>query len=108
MEAEVARSRLGRELVALLSNEGGSLTDAVLRILAHRFEPHGVDENHFGPFVAYESETDHFPVGPVRKHWDASALALADLGREAFESASREQMFTAARKLLVTLSCIGA
>ena len=32
----------------------------------------------FRPFVAVDSETDHFPVGDLRKLWGAAGLARVD------------------------------
>lgn len=33
------------------------------------------DDSDFRVFVAIASETDDFPLGPVREYWDSSALA---------------------------------
>ena len=39
----------------------------------------------FKPFIGYDSETDCFPLGEVRKHWQAEALLKTDLDRTVFE-----------------------
>jgi len=54
----------------------------------------------FKPFVAVDSETDHFPLGEVRNGWSAVALDREDKERLACEQLHAEHIANAARKLL--------
>jgi hypothetical protein len=55
----------------------------------------------FTPFVAVDSETDHFPLGEVRNSWSAVALDREDKERLAREQFHAEHIVNAARKLLL-------
>jgi Protein of unknown function (DUF2489) len=51
-------------------------------------------------FVAIDSETDHFPIGDVRGHWNRDALAREDATRSQFEEESKQEAQDACRKLI--------
>ena len=46
--------------------------------------------------LGVDSETDHLPVGEVRRHWAADALRSTDLELRECEQLFREQTFKAA------------
>lgn len=54
-------------------------------------------------FIGIDSETDGFPVGDVRRHWNAQALRVKDEELEQFESRVREKVFEACKRLLMKL-----
>jgi hypothetical protein len=54
----------------------------------------------FIPFVAIDSETDHLPVGNVRKYWALDVLAHKDLGIRDAEEFHREAALAACRRLV--------
>jgi hypothetical protein len=54
----------------------------------------------FLPFVAVDSETDHFPLGDVRARWSPSALERVDKERLACEQFYAATISEAIDKLL--------
>jgi len=58
-----------------------------------------IDED-YTVFLGIESETDHLPVGDVRRHWSAEALAQKDVEIEAAEAFFRERALNAARGVI--------
>jgi hypothetical protein len=51
-------------------------------------------------FVAVDSETDHFPVGPSRVNWSQAALAREDAGRQKYELSARKDAIRSANNLI--------
>jgi hypothetical protein len=51
-------------------------------------------------FVGIDSETDHLPLGDVRRHWSPDALARKDVEIREAEDFFREQAHAAARALI--------
>lgn len=64
----------------------------------------GVSEDDFDPdfgvFVAIASETDHFPIGSVRKEWAPDSLAKKDVEMKDAEDFYRERALAACKKLI--------
>lgn len=58
------------------------------------------DNDLFLPFVAFDSETDTRPVGPVRARWAPAALQREDAERIEFENLCRAGLMKAAKELL--------
>ncbi len=54
----------------------------------------------FLPLVGIDSETDHLPLGEVRQHWAADALAEKDIEIRAAEAFYRAAAFAACERLL--------
>ena len=54
----------------------------------------------FLPFVVIDSETDHLPLGEVRLHWAADALAAKDAELVLAETFYREPAFEACSRLI--------
>lgn len=50
-------------------------------------------------FVAVESETDDYPAGPERGHWDPEVLRQRDAEMERYLASVREQVLDACRQL---------
>ena len=67
-----------------------------VRFLSHSKEK----EEDYLVFLGIDSETDHLPVGEVRKHWSAHALAEKDIEIKEAEDFFRESAYTAARRLV--------
>lgn len=59
------------------------------------------DENNpmFDVIRAAESETDRFPVGEERAHWDAAALSSMDLELRDYENVLRPQILAACAEI---------
>ena len=54
----------------------------------------------FLTFVAIDSETDHLPVGDVRRHWAPDALVIKDKEIRAAEAFYRDLAFAGCERLL--------
>ena len=69
--------RIHRTAVDLLQGRSGVIETArALAALAS--SAHLTDDEDLLTFVGIDSETDTFPIGQVRKYWDAIALARED------------------------------
>jgi hypothetical protein len=77
------------------------VVEVARKLAAQRFAFVGehLDED-WRVFVAIDSETDHLPLGDVRKHWAADALARKDAERRETEAFYRDHLLSAARSLL--------
>jgi hypothetical protein len=51
-------------------------------------------------FVAIASQTDHLPIGDVRKHYSRNALQKVDAEIQSVEKYYRPQIQTACEKLI--------
>jgi len=61
----------------------------------------GVDRDpEFIFFVGVDSETDHLPVGEVRRHWAADALQRTDEELRGCESFFRDRAFRVCQSLI--------
>jgi len=65
------------------------------------FRSHSKEKDEeFLVFVGIDSETDHLPVGEVRRHWSAEALVRKDAEIKKAEDFLRGRALTAARALI--------
>ena len=91
------------ELATVLENilhEHIGLTEGCRKVV-HVLNNLGERENILSnPFVGYDSESDAYPLGDVRKLWSEEGLANADREREKTEAHYKDWVFDAARKLL--------
>jgi hypothetical protein len=71
----------------------------LLASLSHRVGLGEFDAD-FLPFVGIDSETDHLPIGEVRRHWAADALATKDAELAAAEAFYRQRAFEACSRLI--------
>lgn len=78
------QSSLVITLEALLGSRM-SVVEASRRVSAIRFDLQQDNNPLFLPFVVIASETDRFPLGPVRELWASDALARCDQEREVAE-----------------------
>ena len=105
MSPSESLSPLAHEIVLtcrqMLSRQLGVLA-ASRQIKSLAFRLHGDRFVHemFGLFIAIDSETDHLPVGPERRHWAADALASKDVEIHRYEESWRQDAFEAARKII--------
>jgi hypothetical protein len=76
--------------------------DAARQINAFRGDRVALDEfdPDFVTFLAIDSETDDLPVGDVRRHWAADALAQKDLEIARSDELYRSQALEAASHLV--------
>jgi hypothetical protein len=58
------------------------------------------DDPDFITFTAIDSESDHLPIGEVRREWAPDVLEKKDVEIRAVEDSWREGAFQAARNLL--------
>jgi hypothetical protein len=63
------------------------------------------DDPDFLVLRGIESETDHFPMGLVRKHWDVGALTEQDRKRAEYIERNRAQLIEACWSVIRRLSC---
>ncbi len=85
----------------MLSGQIGVLS-AARQIKSLAFRLHGDKYVHdkFRIFIAIDSETDHLPVGPERRHWAPDALVRKDAEIQRYEDTWRPVAFEAARKVI--------
>src|SRR5882757_3419549 len=55
-------------------------------------------------FVGIDSESDHFPLGDVRRHWSAEALKAKDAELLDYEARVRERAFQACESFILHYS----
>ena len=70
-----------------------------LAFLSHRVGAAQFDTD-FLLFVGIDSETDHLPIGEVRRHWAADALATKDAELAEAEAFYRPQALEACVRLI--------
>ena len=85
----------------LLAGELGVVAAArQITSLASRLHGDDLVREMFGVFVAIDSESDHLPVGPERRHWAQDVLVSKDAEIERYEESCRQEAFEAARKII--------
>jgi hypothetical protein len=57
-------------------------------------------DDSFAAFRDVDSETDAFPLGDVRAHWNPSALAREDASRQLYEETARPRVNLACGELI--------
>jgi hypothetical protein len=57
--------------------------------------------------IGFDSETDHFPVGPQRVHWNPTVLATKDAERLDYNAKAGPRLLAACRRLLAKLQADG-
>ena len=75
-------------------------TETSRTIAALRFKLGEEANGLFLPFVGIDSETDRFPLGHVRDHWNAESLASIDRQRIEVEAVYLSSALDAAKALL--------
>ncbi len=80
-----------------------SITEAARRIMGPAYELGSALEEPFVTFLGIDSETDAFPLGAVRDHWNPEALQRQDAERGRYESSVRDRALKACRELLQRL-----
>jgi hypothetical protein len=65
-----------------------------------RYDVGAESDPDFIMFVAIDSETDHLPIGTVRREWTPDALEAKDREIREYEERSREEAYNAARNIL--------
>jgi len=103
MTSDRYRADQWKLLVQVLEDLRGGrmgITEGSRNVVALR---HALDQEAnelFLPFVAVDSETDHFPLGDVRARWSSSALEREDRDRLACEQFHARAIADATDKLL--------
>ena len=91
-----------KELLEVLDHfASGALgtVDASRRISHFRSTLDETENPLFFPFLAHDSESDHFPLGQFRERWSDSALAREDATRMELEALARPRLLEAAKDL---------
>lgn len=95
-----ARARLVEIAQAILEERIGIIAGArELAWLRHDVDPEQVDEDLLG-MAGIESQTDHLPLGDVRRHWAEAALRRADAEVAEQEAFFRDSAFASCRALV--------
>lgn len=105
-EPELTRQRQNVVSVAqaMLDSQLG-IIDGSRRLCALRSRVSPLDhDSDFLPFIGIDSETDHFPIGEVRQHWAAEALAGKDAELRAAEQRYCELALSGCRHLVERFS----
>ena len=105
-EPELTRQRQNvvRVARAMLDGQLGVIDGSrQLCALRSRVSPLDFDPN-FLPFVGIDSETDHLPIGEVRQHWAADALATKDAELGDAEPQYREMALSGCHRLVERFS----
>jgi Protein of unknown function (DUF2489) len=92
-----------RELVDVIDTMRSgrlNLIEGVRRICRLRFDVGSEDDPVFFPIRSAESETDRFPIGHEREHWDAAALARMDAELASYESDLRPQILRSCEEIV--------
>src|SRR5436190_21390879 len=65
-----------------------------------RFDVGAEADPDFVFFVGVNSQTDHLPIGPARRHWNPDILKAKDAELARYEANVREQAFEICRRLI--------
>ncbi len=76
------------------------IVDAARQLSALGHSVRASDDADFTTFTAIDSESDHLPIGAVRREWAPDALRQKEAEIHAIEDRWRDAAFTAARNLL--------
>ena len=91
---------------AILRGELGVIEGSRL-LCSFRFHVSSLDHDpDFRPFVGIDSETDHLPIGDVRRHWAADALANMYQEIQAAEAFYHDTAIAGCDRLLSRFSAI--
>ena len=93
------RRRVVELAQAYIANSVG-LVEMSREMSSLRFKVDAEWDEDFIHFVAVDSETDAFPVGPSRAHWSPTALAREDAAREQYEESARRRSIEHAKNLI--------
>ena len=69
--------------------------------MRHSLFGHTAKDEDFDHILAFESRTNHLPIGHERREWDLAALADKDREIGATEAAARSELLQACRGLLM-------
>jgi hypothetical protein len=96
-----SRRRVVAAAEALLRGDVGVI-EAVQRLssLASSVVDDWFSDPEFTVFGVLDTETDHLPVGGVRKFWDSAALTEKDATIQRIEAANRLEVEAACRRLI--------
>jgi hypothetical protein len=77
-----------------------SVVEASHRFMELAAELDALDDADFAYFIALDSQSDGFPVGAAREHWNRDALEREDLARHQFEGAVLSEAVSHCRGLI--------
>ncbi len=62
------------------------------------------EDEMFHPFIAVDSETDHFPLGEMRKQCSQSYLRKSDSEMDAYFEGASQEIIDACKKLIKNIN----
>jgi len=93
------RRRVVETATAILEGSLGVTEGArILRELA--FDLAAQSDDCFAVIIGVDAETDAFPLGDVRAHWNPSALSREDASRQLYEESVRPRVNLACSQLI--------
>jgi hypothetical protein len=100
---EEHRRLIGAKVAALakriLAGEVG-IAEGSGELARWRFDLGAEADPDFVFFVGVDSETDHLPLGPARRHWNPEILQAKDAELALYEARVRERAFQICRRLI--------
>ena len=91
---EIARNVVSEEIGVIEASRE-------LTSLRHCFGPEL--KKNFLPFAGIDSETDHLPLGSVRREWNADALSAKDAEIARLEESDKQLAIEACHRLIIRL-----
>jgi hypothetical protein len=101
-QLELARAEVVRIAAAILSAHIG-LVECTRELLPHLLTVLEERDENLRFFIGLDSETDHFPVGLERKHWNREALHVKDQELRAAEAFYRDAAEAALTRIIAQL-----
>jgi hypothetical protein len=83
----------------ILAGEVG-IAEGAGELAEWRFDLGAEADPDFVFFVGVNSETDHLPIGPARRHWNPEILQAKDAELAHYAARVREQAFEICRRLI--------
>ena len=78
--------------------------EGIRKINALRYDIGDSENEVFLPIRGIDSETDHFPLGTVRKNWDIVALKEIDDEMESYLLKAKNDIFQSCQEIIQTFS----
>lgn len=83
-----------------------NVVEGIRKIVSLRHSINSSQDDLFHFFIAFDSETDHFPIGDVRKNWNKESLEKADKEINKYILDSEDATINACFELIDKLSRI--
>ena len=101
LERETALKSQCTEVCQAIIDESIGIVEGVRSLVSLSFSLECEDEQPFLGFRGIDSQSDHFPLGELREHWDKNSLAREDANRLEFERDFKEEVIADCREIIV-------